>query len=321
MTGMCRSVFVRHFAYSSASSQETLAGCCHLRELCRMLDRVPFFMDRHEFTGLTALDAANMHLTALEVQDRFGVQLLTYWFDYDRQTAFCLAKAADADAVTSLHRASHGAIPNQVIEVDQRAVERFMGGIAEHAPGEAYVETAFRTILFTDLEGSTSMTQRLGDARAMALLRAHDQIIRESIRSHGGSEVKHTGDGLMAAFPSVAGAIRSAVQIQRRFEAQGGADFPLHVRIGMSAGEPVTEHSDFFGAAVQLAARLADRAEPGTVLVSSTVRDLALGKGFEFRKRGRLRPKGFAEPVQAYEVRWQDLPQAPDRTVATSRAS
>ena len=270
-----------------------------------MLGRVPFFMDRHEFSGLTALDAANMHLKDMALQGQFGVQLLTYWFDYDRQTAFCLAKAPSGDAVSALHSASHGAIPNQVIEVDQQAVERFMGVIAEHKPGEAYVETAFRTILFTDLEASTSLTQRLGDTRAMALLRAHDEIIRDSIRRHGGSEVKHTGDGLMAAFPSVTGAIESAVQIQRRFEDQVAAEFPMRVRIGMSAGEPVTEHSDFFGAAVQLAARLAARAEPGTVRVSSTVRDLALGKGFVFEKRGRLRPKGFTEPVRVYEVVWQ----------------
>jgi class 3 adenylate cyclase len=267
---------------------------------------VPFFMDRHEFSGLTALDAANMHLKDLEIQDRFDVQLLTYWFDYDRQTAFCLAKAPSAEAVRALHGASHGAIPNLVIEVDERAVDRFMGGIAEHKPGEPYVETAFRTIVFTDIEGSTSLTQQLGDARAMGLLRAHDQIIRDSVRSHGGSEVKHTGDGVMAAFPSVAGAIEGAVQIQRRFSEASAEAPPIRVRIGMAAGEPVTEDSDFFGAAVQLAARLADRAEPGTVLVSSAVHDLALGKGFVFRKRGRLRPKGFPEPVQVFEVVWQD---------------
>lgn len=285
-----------------------------------MLRLVPFFMDRHEFSGLTAIDAANMHLKDLEVQDRFGVQLLTYWFDYDRQTAFCLAKAASADAVKALHGASHGAIPNQVIEVDQQAVERFMGGIVEHKPGEPYVETAFRTILFTDLEGSTSLTQRIGDGRAMALLRAHDQIIRDSITRHGGSVVKHTGDGLMTAFPSVARAIQSAVEIQKRFADEDSAGIHVRVRIGMSAGEPVTEDSDFFGAAVQLAARLVDRAEPGTVLVSSAVRDLALGKGFVFRKRGRLRPKGFAEPVQVYEVMWQDEAPATDATALVGPA-
>jgi class 3 adenylate cyclase len=262
-------------------------------------------MDRHELVGLTALDVANIHLKDLEVEARFGVQLLTYWFDPDAQTGFCLAKAPSADAVDDLHRNSHGALPNRIIEVDQRAVERFMGGIVEHEPGEPYVETALRTILFTDMEGSTSLTQQLGDARAMALLREHDEIVRESVGRHGGSEVKHTGDGLMAAFPSVAGAIESAVRIQRRLAAADVLGIPLRVRIGMTAGEPVTEHSDFFGAAVQLAARLADRAQPGTVLVSSAVRDLAIGKGFTFQKRGSVRLKGFTEPVRTYEVDWQ----------------
>jgi class 3 adenylate cyclase len=287
---------------------------------CRILRGVPFFMDRHEFSGLTALDAADMHRKDMEIQDRFGVQLITYWFDYDRQTAFCLAKAESAEALRALHREAHGAIPHQVIEVDPRTVERFMGGIVEHPVGEAYVETAFRTIVFTDLEGSTDLTQRLGDRRAMAVLRAHDQILRDAIGRHGGSEVKHTGDGLMAAFPSVAGAIESAVEIQREFAAQASAGFPLHIRIGMSAGEPVTEGDDFFGAVVQLAARLTDRAKPGTVLVSSAVRDLALGKGFVFRKRGSLRPKGFAEPVQTFEVVWQEPIPGSDATAVTSSA-
>jgi class 3 adenylate cyclase len=282
-----------------------------------MLGGVPFYMDRHEFSGLTATDAANMHLKDMALQDRFGVQLLTYWFDYDRQSAFCLAKAPNGEALTALHRESHGAIPNQVIEVDERVVKRFMGVIVEHKPGEAYVETAFRTIVFTDLEGSTSLTQRLGDAQAMTVLRAHDEIIRDAIRRHGGSEVKHTGDGLMAAFPSVAKAIECAIQIERRF-AEDGAGQRLRVRIGMSAGEPVTEHSDFFGAAVQLAARLVARADPGTVLVSSAVRDLALGKGFVFRKRGRLRLKGFAEPAQVFEVVWQENATGPEAMPTSS---
>jgi class 3 adenylate cyclase len=243
-------------------------------------------MDRHDFTGLTAVEAAKMHLKDLEVQGQFGVQFLTYWFDDDRQAAFCLAKAPSGDAVEAVHRVSHGSVPGHVIEVDERAVERFMG------------------ILFTDIEGSTSMTQRLGDARAMEVLRAHDRIVGEALGRHGGSEIKHTGDGVMAAFPSVVGAIESAVQIQRRL-AEADERTELHVRIGMSAGEPVTERNDLFGAVVQLAARLCSRAEPGSVLVSSAVHDLALGKGFVFRKRGRLSLKGFDEPVHIFEVAWQ----------------
>lgn len=276
-------------------------------------------MDRHEFAGVTAVDVAGAHLKDLEVQGRFGVEFVNYWFDYDRQTAFCLAKGPSRDAVVAVHRESHGLVANQVIEVDQRAVQRFMGGIVDHQPGEPYVETAFRTILFTDMEDSTSLTQRLGDARAMAVLRAHDQIVQEALGRHGGSEVKHTGDGLMAAFPSVVGAIESAVQIQRRLaEADASGGIPVRVRIGMSAGEPVTERNDLFGAAVQLAARLCSRAEPGSILVSSTVHDLALGKGFIFGKRGRLRLKGFEQPVHAFEVRWQA--QASDETAGSSMA-
>jgi len=264
-------------------------------------------MDRHDFAGLTAVDAANMHLKDLQLQESFGVQFLTYWFDYDRQTAFCLAKAPSGDAVEAVHRESHGSAPGHIVEVDERAVERFMGGIVDHPPGEPYVETAFRAILFTDMEGSTSLTQRLGDARAMAVLRTHDRIVREALRRHGGLEVKHTGDGLMAAFPSVVGAIESAIQIQRRLT-EADDSHGIRVRIGMSAGEPVTEHHDLFGAVVQLAARLCSRAEPGSVLVSSAVHDLALGKGFVFRKGGRVSLKGFDERVHIFEVVWQPPP-------------
>jgi class 3 adenylate cyclase len=277
---------------------------------------VPFFMDRHEFVGLTAQAAAAAHLKDLEVQDRFGVRFLTYWFDEERQTAFCLAKAPDADAVEAVHRASHGYMAYQIIEVDERMVARFMGGIVEHPPGEPYVETAFRTVLFTDIVRSTSLTQRLGDARAMEILRAHDDVVRRALERHRGSEVKHTGDGIMAASPSVVDTIACAVEIQQRLATRDeDAEATIRLRIGVAAGEPVTERDDLFGATVQLAARLCARAEPGTILVAGVVHDLALGKGFDFRSRGRLRLKGFDSPVAAYEVIWQPsrFPSAPDQ--------
>ena len=262
-------------------------------------------MDRHEFSALTAEAAAQSHLMDIAVQDQFGVRFLTYWFDEERQTAFCLAKAPNAEAVEDVHRASHGFLAYEIIEVDPRMVELFMGGIVEHPPGEPYVATAFRTILFTDIEGSTRLTQELGDARAMALLRNHDRILRDSLARHGGSEVKHTGDGLMASFPLVSGAIECSIDIQRRLAEEATGGTRLRLRMGLSAGEPVTEGDDLFGAAVQQAARLCQKAKPETILVSSGVRDLAVGKGFTFEKRGRLTLKGFDEPVPAFEVVWQ----------------
>jgi class 3 adenylate cyclase len=264
-----------------------------------------FYMDRHDFIGMTAEEAAKAHLKDLEVQAWFDVQFIHYWFDDVRQTGFCLAKAPGREAVEAAHMESHGLAPNQVIEVDSEALNRFMGGITPHPPGEPYVETAFRAIVFTDMEESTSFTQKYGDARAMAMVRSHDQIVREALLGNAGTEVKHTGDGLMAAFLSVADAIHCALQIQRQLAQTNFDGAQLRVRIGISAGEPVTERGDLFGAAVQLAARLSSRAEAGGILVSSAVRDLAMGKGFVFRKSGPLRLKGFAEPQVAYEVQWQ----------------
>lgn len=262
-------------------------------------------MDRHELAGATAVDLAAAHLKDSEVQDRYGVEYLNYWFDYDRQRAFCLAKGPTADAIDAVHRASHGQVANQIIEVDEAAVGRFMGGISQHVGGEPYVDTAFRAILFTDLEGSTSLTQRIGDAGAMAVLRRHDEIVRDALARNGGTEVKHTGDGVMASFRSVIAAIEAAVLMQRGLAgAETAGQMPLGVRIGIAAGEPVTERDDLFGAAVQLAARLSSRAAPRTILVSGTVRDLALGKGFRFGASRTVRLKGFSEPVRASEVLW-----------------
>lgn len=263
-------------------------------------------MDRHEFAAVTASDLAAAHLQDLAVQGQFDVNFVNYWFDEERQHAFCLAQGPSAAAVEAAHGASHGLIPFQIIEVDPDAIVRFMGGITSHRPGEPYVETAFRTILFTDIEDSTGMTQRLGDARTMAVLRSHDEIVRDALQRNAGSEVKHTGDGLMASFRSVAGAIETGIEIQRRLaDGATGGENPLKVRVGIAAGEPVSEGGDLFGAAVQLAARLCQRAGAASILVSAGVHDLAIGKGFRFGKAARLRLKGFPEPAIAFEVLWR----------------
>ncbi len=267
---------------------------------------MPYYMDRHELAGVTAADVAAVHLRDLEVQDQYGVQFVNYWFDYDLQHAFCLAKGPNADAVETVHRQSHGLIPRQIIEVDESAVQRFMGGIVEHPPGQPYVATAFRVILFTDLEGSTSLTQRLGDASAMAVLRRHDAIVRAALARTAGTEVKHTGDGIMASFGSVPDALQAAVLMQREFsQAEAATEMPVGVRIGIAAGEPVTDRDDLFGTAVQLAARLTSKAAARSILVAGTVRDLALGKGFQFGANRSLRLKGFDDAVRACEVVWQ----------------
>jgi class 3 adenylate cyclase/pimeloyl-ACP methyl ester carboxylesterase len=161
---------------------------------------------------------------------------------------------------------------------------------------------AFRTILFTDMEGSTTLTERLGDAGAQELRRTHDAIVRDALKAQGGSETKHTGDGIMASFPSASRAIGCAVAVQRAIAEHG--DTPLRVRIGLNAGEPVAEHADLFGTAVNLARRICDQAEPGQILVSDVVQQLAAGKGFTFADKGEATLKGFEKPVRLHEVVW-----------------
>jgi len=163
------------------------------------------------------------------------------------------------------------------------------------------------TLLFTDMEGSTNLTQRLGDARAQELLRAHNAIVRDALKAHGGSQIKHTGDGIMASFPSASGAIECAVAIQRALAEQGESnpETPIRVRIGLNAGEPVAEEDDLFGTAVQLTARICGRAEPGQVLCSNVVRELSAGKGYLFSDQGDVELRGFEDPVRLYELRWE----------------
>jgi adenylate cyclase len=164
-----------------------------------------------------------------------------------------------------------------------------------------------RAIVFTDLCGSVEQTSRLGDDAHLALLRVHNVIVREGLSAHDGREVKHTGDGIMAAFTSVASAVAFAIAAQQAFrEHNDGKAVPLDVKIGISAGEPITdENDDLFGAAVQLAARLCDSASAGEITASLAVRELCIGKQFGFEDRGAVQLKGIPEPTIAYRVSWQ----------------
>ena len=192
-----------------------------------------------------------------------------------------------------------------------RAIDDFLGVEPQAAVEQPHTHThagAPVTILFTDIEGSTTLTQRLGDAGAQELLRAHNDIVRDALRSHGGDEIKHTGDGIMASFPSTSGALEAAIDAQRALARHNHAhpDDPVRVRMGLNMGEPVRERDDLFGQAVQLARRICDRAAPGQILASNVVRELVAGKGFLFADLGDTELRGFEDPVRLYAVRWEE---------------
>ncbi|MEO8458394.1 MAG: adenylate/guanylate cyclase domain-containing protein [Chloroflexota bacterium] len=163
------------------------------------------------------------------------------------------------------------------------------------------------TILFTDIEGSTALTQRLGDVKAREVFRGHEQITRDALRQFGGSEVKSMGDGFMASFISATQALECAIAMERAFAAHNeNSNTPLNVRIGLNTGEPIAEEQDLFGTAVITAARIAAKANGGEILASNVVRELVAGRGFAFADRGEMALRGFDDPVRVYELRWRE---------------
>jgi class 3 adenylate cyclase/DNA-binding CsgD family transcriptional regulator len=161
-----------------------------------------------------------------------------------------------------------------------------------------------RIILVTDMEGSTSLIQRWGDAQAYTLLRFHNALIRQCLGAHQGSEITHTGDGVMASFASASSAITCAIASQRSFAQhnQEHSNSPIRVRIGINAGEPIPTEGQLFGTAVHTAFRISSRAKPGQILVADAVHQLAAGKDISFVNRGRLVLRGFPGRFRLYEV-------------------
>ena len=270
-------------------------------------------MDRHDLRGATAEQVADAHRRDVDIQDRHGVKYMAYWFDERIGAAFCLVDAPDAATAERVHCEAHGEIAHAIIAiipVDLVTVEAFLGRIGDPSAAlgaaSAAVDSGLRAVMFTDIVGSTEMTARLGDSAALDLVRTHDALVRRGLEAHGGREVKHTGDGMMASFDKVANAVNAAADIQRRFAAYNAeASESLSVRIGIHAGEPVEDHNDLFGGTVQLASRLCSEAEADGIVVSGLVRELSEEDAARFVPLGERRLKGFAEKIPVFRFEWR----------------
>ena len=267
---------------------------------------MPLYIDIHELGKVSAEDVAKAHLEDMRVQGQYGVNYIKYWVNEGTGKVFCLCDAPNSEAAVLVHREAHGLEPGRVIEVQPEIAEGLMGGGAVNAGGAVEMsggklDCGTRTILFTDLVGSTTLTQQLGDKAAMDLLEIHNHTVRVALIALAGREVKHTGDGIMASFVSAEFAVKCATRILRDLGNHPEyVQKKLRVRVGAAAGEPVERHGDFFGSTVQLAARLCSQAEPGQALVSTSVVELCSGKGLSFRDLGEVPLKGFERPVQVH---------------------
>jgi len=280
---------------------------------------MPIFIDSHELKGqdASASEAAMAHEADLAIQEAYDVKFLTYWFDKEREEAFCLVEAPSAEALKQVHEKAHGGVPTRVFEVDMDDVRGFLGRVEDPQPPEgdpsppySFIDSAFRVIMFTDMIDSTAMTRYLGDKEAMEYLDSHDTIVREEVEAHSGRIVKHTGDGFLASFSQVGPANESAMAIQRRLAAynEEHPDRPILVRIGLNAGVPVDRSGDLFGITVNLGARICAEADAGQILAAGIIQELCDDTDLlpTFRDYGRVKPKGFLSAVSLYEIDWNE---------------
>jgi class 3 adenylate cyclase len=175
-------------------------------------------------------------------------------------------------------------------------------------PPEVMAPDGTVTIMFSDIEGSTELTVRLGDARWQELLRQHNALIRKQIRGHGGFEVKTMGDGFMVVFRSALRGLECAVAIQRAFSLTNPSrEEPVRVRIGLHTGEALKEDGDFFGQNVILASRVAGQAAGDEILVSSLLKQLVEGSinTIVLREPRYVELKGFTVLQTVYPVDWR----------------
>ncbi|MBX9746590.1 MAG: DUF4242 domain-containing protein, partial [Hyphomonadaceae bacterium] len=244
---------------------------------------MPLYMDIHDLPGVSPDDVVKAHLEDLKVQEKHGVSYHKYWVNERKGKVYCLCHAPTAEAAAAVHGEAHGLLAARIMEVTPEIADAFMGVADADGTGAVVLpdksghDPGTWTILFTDIVGSTDMTQRFGDEAAFELLGEHDRIVRSALTANNGTEVKHTGDGIMASFVSAACAVKCGMMVVRDVQARS-AEPLLCVRIGIAAGEPIEHASDLFGTTVQLAARLCAHASPAQILISNVVAELCDGK-------------------------------------------
>ena len=244
---------------------------------------MPIYMDRHDLEAATAKDVAEAHREDLKIQHHYNCKGLTYWYDEERGTAFCLIEAPNADCVKRMHDDAHGLVPHQIIEVEPNVVSAFLGRIEdpksdkqlEGSDQPIIDESAYRIIMYICLKDIIVLKSILEKSKADKVVNTSRDIIQRSINRYKGREVKKNRKRLILSFTSAASAVMCALEIQDEIKKAIDRNFlvTFNIKISLSAGSPVTEKNELFGDTVQLAARLCEVANQQQVVMSSEVRE------------------------------------------------
>ncbi len=240
---------------------------------------MPIYMDRHDVSEtVTAENIARLHQEDLKIQHQFGCRGLTYWFDDKRKTAFCLIEAPDSKAIQKMHDKAHGHVPHSIIEVETSIVESFLGRIedpekAQNTELNIINDPAFRTIMVISLN---QLTMIKDDSLLFKnSFRNFNNAIRKILNAYEGKSVKQTDYHYLVSFKSVTNAAHAAFDIQslnKEFKKQKTKG-KIILKIGLSAGVPVTKKQLLFEDAIKLAERMCGIVK-GEIIVSAEVKDL-----------------------------------------------
>lgn len=240
---------------------------------------MPIYMDSHIVPGIEAKHAAEAHKKDLGIQNQFGCRNMTYWVDEDRGRVFCLIDAPNEKAVRDMHNHSHGSVPHEIIPVNGKIVEAFLGRIADpksyfdiNHPGlKIFNDPAFRVILIIKTKDAGLLHYHLGDDRANQLFSLYYETVREQIQKYEGSEVEAKGDAFVVSFTSVSTGVECAIAIQKTLHVAAEL---IDLRMGLHAGLPVDQSEILFGKTVQLARYLCTIGDENRIVMSTMVSEL-----------------------------------------------
>jgi AraC-like DNA-binding protein len=240
---------------------------------------MPIYMDRHDVSEtVTAENVAKLHQEDLKVQDQFGCRGITYWFDDKRKTAFCLIEAPDMKAIQKMHNKAHGQVPHAIIEVEPSIVESFLGRIqdpekAQNTELNIINDPAFRTIMVISLIQLTIIKD--DSLQFKNSFRNFNNAIRKILDEYEGKSVKQTDYHYLVSFKSVTNAAHAAfdMQLLNKEFSKPKTKGKIILKIGLSAGVPVTKKQLLFEDTIKLAERMCDIVK-GEIIVSAEVKDL-----------------------------------------------
>lgn len=215
--------------------------------------------------------------------------------DRDRYLKRLFVERLSATRYDELRDASHELTGEAIVELALKTIDDELG--ARKRTSE------FRVIVFTDLERSTQYLAGAGDEEGRAAMRQYDVRTDDRLARHHGVRVKGTGDGVLATFPTVTDALDCMIELLGEIDrAVERGELPMRLRVGIHAGETIADMGDVHGTVVNLTARVVDRADGGEILVTDTVRQIAVGSDHEFSNLGEADLKGIPEPIRLHRL-------------------